>query len=41
LTNATYCDIEDTMKVYAEQVDIGIDELDLLLWSQKTGYVFK
>lgn len=41
LTNSTYCDIEDTMKGYAEQVGIGIDELDLLLWSQKTGFVFK
>jgi N-glycosylase/DNA lyase len=41
LTNSTYCDIEDTMKAYAEKVGINIDELDLLLWSQKTGFVFK
>jgi N-glycosylase/DNA lyase len=41
LTNSTYCDIEDTMKAYTEQVGISIDELDLLLWSQKTGFVFK
>ena len=41
LTNSSYCDIEDTMKDYAEQVGISLDELDLLLWSQKTGFVFK
>jgi len=36
-----YLDIEQKMKDYAEQVGIKLDELDLLLWSQKTGYVFK
>lgn len=41
LTKSTYCDIEDTMKRYAAKVGVSIDELDLLLWSQKTGYVFK
>jgi N-glycosylase/DNA lyase len=41
LTNATYCDIEDTMRQYAAKVGVTIDELDLLLWSQKTGFVFK
>ncbi|MHA2279400.1 MAG: 8-oxoguanine DNA glycosylase [Promethearchaeota archaeon] len=38
---AEYLDIEQKMKDYAEQVGIFLDELDLLLWSQKTGYVFK
>ena len=36
-----YCEIEQKMKNYADQVGITLDELDLLLWSQKTGYVFK
>ena len=36
-----YVDIEQIMKGYAELVGISIDQLDLLLWSQKTGYVFK
>lgn len=36
-----YLQIEEKMKVYAKKVGITLDELDLLLWSQKTGYVFK
>lgn len=40
-SQAEYLDIEQKMKDYAEQVGITLDELDLLLWSQKTGYVFK
>ena len=36
-----YIEIEEKMKGYAEKVGITLDELDLLLWSQKTGYVFK
>ena len=36
-----YLGIEQIMKGYADLVGISIDELDLLLWSQKTGYVFK
>jgi len=34
-------DYVEKMKDYAEMVGISLDELDLLLWSQKTGYVFK
>ena len=36
-----YLSIEQKMKDYAVKVGISLDELDLLLWSQKTGYVFK
>lgn len=36
-----YLRIEAEMKDYAKEVGITLDELDLLLWSQKTGYVFK
>ncbi len=36
-----YLDVERKMKEYAKQVGISLEELDLLLWSQKTGYVFK
>lgn len=36
-----YLAIEEKMKEYAKKVGIALDELDLLLWSQKTGYVFK
>jgi len=41
LTNSRYESISITMQDYADQVGISIDELDMLLWSQKTGYVFK
>ena len=40
-SQAEYLDIEQKMKEYAEYVGISLDQLDLLLWSQKTGYVFK
>lgn len=40
-SQAEYLRIEEKMKGYAEEVGIALDELDLLLWSQKTGYVFK
>ena len=40
-SQAEYLQIEEKMKGYAKQVGITLDELDLLLWSQKTGYVFK
>ncbi len=40
-SQAEYLRIEEEMKGYAAEVGITLDELDLLLWSQKTGYVFK
>jgi len=40
-SQAEYLKIEEKMKGYAKEVGITLDELDLLLWSQKTGYVFK
>lgn len=41
LTKTSYTEIEKTMLTYADKVGISIDELDFLLWSQRTGYVFK
>jgi N-glycosylase/DNA lyase len=41
LTTSNYLGIEKIMRDYAAQVGISIDELDLLLWSEKTGFVFK
>lgn len=40
-STSEYLDIEEKMKEYANEVGIALDELDLLLWSEKTGYVFK
>ena len=36
-----YLEIEEKMKNFAESIDIDIDEMDLLLWSLKTGEILK
>lgn len=41
LTKSAYSDIEETMLAYADRVGITIDQLDLLFWSSRTGFVFK
>jgi len=40
-SQSEYIKTEEKMKNYAKSIGLSIDELDLLLWSQKTGYVFK
>ncbi len=41
LTSIRYRGISQVMREYAGKVGVSIDELDLLFWSQQTGYVFK
>lgn len=41
LTKAKYEKVSSIMNCYADQVGISIDELDMLFWSQRTGFVFK
>lgn len=36
-----YFEIEDKMKIFASEIKIDMDELDLLLWSRKTGKILK
>ncbi|HEU0180279.1 MAG TPA: DNA lyase [Blastocatellia bacterium] len=36
-----YLDVEDRMRKFAEGIKINLDELDLLLWSNKTGVILK
>lgn len=36
-----YLAVEDSMRKFAEGIKINIDELDLLLWSNKTGVILK
>lgn len=36
-----YIEIEKTMKTFSKKIDIDFDELDLVLWSFKTGKVLK
>ena len=36
-----YLEIEDILKKFSNDIGIHIDELDLLLWSEKTGEILK
>jgi len=40
-TRASYLEIEERLKGVARDVGIDFDELDLVLWSMKTGEVLK
>ncbi len=40
-TRKRYLDAETRMRAFAEQIGIDFDELDLALWSMKTGEVLK
>jgi N-glycosylase/DNA lyase len=40
-TRKRYLEIEDRMRQFAGDVEIDFDELDLVLWSMKTGEVLK
>lgn len=41
LTPKLYLEIEKTLKDFSKFIKIDIDELDLLLWSEKTGKILK
>jgi N-glycosylase/DNA lyase len=40
-TRNKYLKIENKLKEFATEIGIGLDELDLLLWSEKTGEILK
>ena len=40
-TPKKYLEMERILKEYAEKNKFDVDELDLALWSLKTGHVFK
>jgi N-glycosylase/DNA lyase len=40
-TRARYLEMEDRLKAFAREIKIDFDELDLVLWSMKTGEVLK
>ena len=40
-TRKRYLDIESRMQRFAAEVQIDFDELDLVLWSMKTGEILK
>lgn len=41
LNRKNYLEIEGKMKKFAEDIGIPIGELDLLFWSEETGFIFK
>ncbi|MDQ6651945.1 MAG: N-glycosylase/DNA lyase [Acidobacteriota bacterium] len=41
VTRARYLEMEERLKVFAQDIRIDFDELDLVLWSMKTGEVLK
>ncbi|HIE14097.1 TPA: N-glycosylase/DNA lyase [Candidatus Bathyarchaeota archaeon] len=41
LTKKVYEDIEEKMRIFSRKVEIPMADLDLLIWSIKTGFVFK
>jgi N-glycosylase/DNA lyase len=41
LTKKFYLEIEQRMKFFARSLDMQLQELDLLLWSEETGFIFK
>lgn len=40
-TRQRYLAVEVLLRGWCQKTDISIDELDLLLWCSKTGYIFK
>jgi N-glycosylase/DNA lyase len=41
LSKKGYLNIEEKVKGFCKEIKIPMDELDLLLWSRETGFVFK
>tara|TARA_Y100000310_G_scaffold246052_1_gene251157 strand:+ start:532 stop:1260 length:729 start_codon:yes stop_codon:yes gene_type:complete len=41
LTPKTYPEIEKKMKLFSNEIEIPMDELDLLLWSRRNGRILK
>ncbi len=41
MTSKVYYGIEQKMRLFSNEIDIPMDELDLLLWSRRTGRILK
>lgn len=41
LTEKKYLEIEKKMKGFSQRIRVPFDELDLLLWAEETGFIFK
>ena len=41
ITKKTYLEIESKMRKFSDSLNIPVEELDLLFWSNQTGFIFK
>jgi N-glycosylase/DNA lyase len=41
ISRKTYLELEEKLAVYSERIGIPLDALDMVMWSMKTGRVFK
>jgi len=41
LTKKEYIKIENEMRKFFQQLNITLEEIDLLFWSNETGMIFK
>ena len=41
ISRKTYLEIEDKMRKFSRRINIPLEELDLLFWSNQTGFIFK
>jgi len=41
ISKKTYLKIEDKMRKFSRRINIPLEELDLLFWSNQTGFIFK
>jgi len=41
MSRKVYMDTENKMRRFSKEIDISMDELDLLFWAKRTGYIFK
>lgn len=41
ISKKSYLAIEEKMRRFSKRIDIPMEDMDLLFWSQQTGYIFK
>ncbi|MCK4462765.1 MAG: N-glycosylase/DNA lyase [Candidatus Omnitrophica bacterium] len=41
LSRRSYLDIENRMRAFSERINVPLEDLDLLFWSNQTGFIFK
>lgn len=41
ISRSRYLTLESTLKTFAEKIEIDFDEMDLVLWSMRTGEILK